>query len=176
MPDNAPPEFALAERIATARELLAAKERVAVAVTDEFLKRHPDWVARYGDLARKRGNEDAAFHVDFLAGAIETGSTAAFCDYARWCSRVLTARNIAPQFLAENLLQIEATLAEGESASRLTLVRPFIRAAVACLDGADDVAARPASSPLEATRTVFLQAILSGRRKQAVEIAREALR
>jgi hypothetical protein len=72
-------------------------------VTDEFLRRHPDWVARYGELARKRGIEDAGFHVDVLAGALETGSPAAFCDYARWCSRLLRSRKIAPQFLAENL-------------------------------------------------------------------------
>ncbi|MBA2269151.1 MAG: hypothetical protein H0W20_00950, partial [Chthoniobacterales bacterium] len=100
----------LAARVATAQQIAAAKESVAAAVTDEFFERHPDWLARYGENGRKRGIEDAGFHIDFLEGAIETGSVAAFCDYARWCSRLLSGYGIAPHFLAENLRQVGQAL------------------------------------------------------------------
>ncbi len=169
------PTAALEARIATARDILAVKQNVASAVTDEFFRRHPDSVVRYGPHGRERAIQDASHHLDFLAGAIEAGSVAAFCDYSRWCSRVVSRYGIAPQFLAENFSQIEAALTQRLTASRAELVVPFVRAAVACLDTNDSVATT-AASPLDATRAVFVQTILSGRRKEAVRIASDALR
>ena len=169
------PVATLEERIATARAILAAKSRVAVAVTDEFFRLHPDWLARYGAAGRERGLEDASYHINFLAGAIETGSFAAFCDYAHWCSRLLSRYGIAPHFFAENLSQIERALGQELPAHRIELVTPFIRAALGCLESTEIAPARP-TSPHHATRAVFLQTILSGRRKDAVRIATQALR
>ncbi len=85
-------------------------------MTDAFLERHPDWVTRYGDRARAAGIEDARFHVQFLAAAIENDSPAAFSDYVRWTTRVLESRGIGREFLRENLLQVreaaEASLSD----------------------------------------------------------------
>lgn len=86
--------------------LRSQRMRAAEYVTHEFLERHPNWRERYGDLAWERGVEDATFHVDFLAGAIERGSPQAFEQYARWTARVLGSRGIAPTFLIENLMQL----------------------------------------------------------------------
>ncbi|HYO13152.1 MAG TPA: cobalamin B12-binding domain protein, partial [Thermoanaerobaculia bacterium] len=72
---------------------------MAEAVTAEFFARHPDWVQRYGDKGWERGIEDAGFHIDFLAGALEVGAPEAFGEYVRWARRVLEARGIAAAFL-----------------------------------------------------------------------------
>jgi hypothetical protein len=100
------------ERREAAEALRRAQEAVAASVTDEFLRRHPDWIERYGDGARKHGLEDARFHLAFLASAMEAGSTASFEAYARWTSRMLASRGIAAAFLAENLAQIGVALDE----------------------------------------------------------------
>ena len=98
-----PPEI----RIPLADKLRTLKQSVAEAVTEEFFRRHPDWLVRYGERGRQRGIEDAQYHLDFLAGAIEVGSDAPFKDYTRWTARMLLSRGIAQDFVAENLRQIE---------------------------------------------------------------------
>jgi len=87
-----------------AAKLAALRPRIAEAVTDAFFQRHPDWFARYGARGRVRGIEDAGFHLDFIAGAVEGQSIAAFENYIRWTTRMLHARGIAPHFCAGRLL------------------------------------------------------------------------
>src|SRR4051794_4024706 len=94
-------------RVQLAECVRGLKARLARAVTDEFFQRHPDWEERYGERGRQRGIEDAGFHLDFLAGAIESGEPAAFESYARWTAGVLGARGIGPH-VAENLEQLSA--------------------------------------------------------------------
>ncbi len=43
----------------------------------------PDWVSRYGERARQFGIEDAGFHQDFLAAAVDSGKTESFAEYSR---------------------------------------------------------------------------------------------
>lgn len=153
--------------------LRSQRMRAAEYVTHEFLERHPDWRERYGDLAWERGVEDATFHVDFLAGALESGSPQAFEQYARWTARVLGSRGIAPTFLIENLMQLadwfETSL--GEDASLVTsYIEAGCAAARAQAEGGDD------GDRLDPDRSLYLQAILAGNRTAALNVALEALR
>jgi hypothetical protein len=59
-----------------------------------------------GERRRKYCREDSAFHIDFLASAIESDSTAAFADYARWLARVLHSHNISPLDAVKNFERI----------------------------------------------------------------------
>ncbi len=174
------------EARALAAKLRLRKPDVALAVTDEFLRRHPDWLERLGDAARVRGLEDAGYHVDFLAGSIECGRCEPFEDYARWTCRVLGARGIAPSFVAENLGQVEArlapSLAPAEQAAVTTLVAAALRAcaaAPAATPWPQETPATPRAvreeQGLALARSLFLQAILAGRRKAAATVASEAL-
>lgn len=152
---------------------------MAEAVTAEFFARHPDWAQRYGDKGWERGIEDAGFHIDFLAGALEVGAPEAFGEYVRWARRVLEARGIAAAFLKENLEQIERELL-----TRLPAVAPEqgeadLRAAFqagfrAC-DGPAEDGGPAGPGELERTKNLFLQAILRGERAAALGIARELL-
>jgi hypothetical protein len=96
------------------------RTRAQEQATDAFYRNHPEWLARFGDRGRDLAHEDAGFHVDFLAGAVEAGEPQAFADYVRWARKVLGARGIRPTFLAEHLGQIGAAFApclEPESAA-----------------------------------------------------------
>jgi methanogenic corrinoid protein MtbC1 len=146
---------------------------VTVQVTEAFLDRHPDWRARYGARAVSAGVQDAGYHLAFLAAALDAGEPQAFVSYARWTARVLGARGIGASFLAENLVQVRDALGTRLGAERGELLAPFFTAALSAL--ATD-AASPPPAPLSLTADVFLQAILTGQRHAAVQIAREALR
>ena len=166
-----------AARCAAAERIRALKESVAEAVTDEFFRRHPDLLARYGEVGRKRGIEDACYHLDFLAAAVESGSVAAFCEYARWCRRLLGPMGLGPHLLAENLVQIGNSLAEKLGASAAAeSIAAFTQGAVqACLETPGE-SLTAAGSLLSDARAVFVQTLLVGRRREALVIARQALR
>lgn len=165
----------------TARHLLAGRirllrDRVAEEVTEDFLRRNPDFVARYGERARRFGIEDARFHADFLAGALECGEPGRFADYARWTARVLRSRGIAAEHLAANLQQLGAALEPHFDAPEGSYLRAILQEGIAAASEEPRPAAAPKESPLGLAGEVFLQAILNGRRQAACNILLEALR
>jgi methanogenic corrinoid protein MtbC1 len=163
----------LPDRTALCRTLRRYEQAIAETVTDTFLERHPDWVTRYGDRARLAGIEDARFHVQFLTAAIERDSRPAFRDYVQWVTRVLGARHIDAVFLWENLDQVQQAAARHLPEADGQLLAGFIEFAKH-----PDPGGPPATTdgPLALTRRLFVQTILTGDRKAALTIAREALR
>ncbi len=165
----------LADRLALARRLRDRKDRIAASVTDEFLRRHPDWVTRYGDRARRHGVEDAGYHIEFLAAAVEAGSMPAFEEYVRWTAGVLAARGIGIEFLAENLVQIERQFSGDLPPTDRDGVAAFLAAGLdACKRGPTQTAL-PREQALDGTVGVFVSALLAAQRKAAVTIALDAL-
>jgi MerR family transcriptional regulator, light-induced transcriptional regulator len=162
------------EHLFLARRLREKKDKVAAAVTEEFLRIHPDWVTRYGERALARGTEDAAYHVEFLASAVDAGSVAAFEDYVRWTTRVLGTRGIDARFVAENLAQIREALRGILSDREEVLAGPFLDAGIAASRAPATGATGLPSVPGDAQR-IFVAALLNGDRKAAATIAREAL-
>jgi methanogenic corrinoid protein MtbC1 len=156
---------------------MARRTPVAEAVTEEFLGRHPDWLGRYGEVARRRGVEDAGFHLDFLAASIEAGSPSAFTDYVQWAARLLHARGIAPEFLSENLEQLARALASHTDPAEQEVVTAYIRAGrEACAVPTAEVERAATDGELGRIQALFLQTILHGRRQTAAGLALEALR
>lgn len=164
-------------RAALAEQMRAVSGDVAADVTDEFLQVHPDWIARYGDRARLLGIEDAKYHISFLAGALEAGAPAAFAEYVRWTSRVLSARGIAPVFLAENLVQVRDTLSKRLQHEASLAFAPYVGQALQSLS-ADESSVHAAvhGDTRELTRGMYLQAVLGGERHAALNVITEALR
>ena len=164
----------LPQRVALADQIRALRQKVGEDVTEEFLSRHPDWLERYGERTRHFGIEDACFHLDFLAGAVEAASLDSFRDYARWTVGMLQARGIGAKLVVENIRQIESALARHVSPMEQEALAAFFQA------GCEAVAPSP-SSPEPATeglalvRNVYLQALLQGSRKPALTVVLEAL-
>ena len=146
---------------------------LAVEVTESFLQRHPSWRERYGARATSEGVKDAGYHLAFLAGAVETEQPSEFAAYVRWAGRVLAARGIGTEFLDENLQQLRDGLQVHCSPAISSVLEPYFSAAREALASEP---AHVATLSLPLTGTVFLQAILTGQRHAAVQIAREALR
>lgn len=162
----------LLERRRLAARIRSSRREVAEEATRSFLSRHPDWVDRYGAAAQSRGEEDAGFHIGFLAAAVEAGEPRAFADYAVWAGGVLGSRGIAPVFLAENLRQIAAAVTERVGDD------PLLQEAVAAASEAVGVGAPPPPSRpvLETERRLYVRAALAGQRGAALGVAQEAVK
>jgi MerR family transcriptional regulator, light-induced transcriptional regulator len=167
--------LSLADRRTLADAVRRERDGVADQVTEEFLRRHPQWVTRYGDLAWTRGVEDARYHIDFLAGAIESGDPRTFADYARWTASVLKSRDIPPESLIENLEQAGDHLRSLLTDVQAAHLGRFIDAGRAAAGQPAEEAAGQ-SNASQAPHRVYLQAILNGDRRAALTVADELLR
>ncbi len=166
-----------ADRRAVGAALRARQAAIARAATDAFLEGHPDWLDRYGEAARLRGEEDAAFHVQFLAGAVVANDPAAFEAYSRWTAGVLSARGIAPRYLAESIGQIRDAALDHLREPGHALVRRIAAEGIQAAEAYESPGAvddRPSEYATE--RSLYLQALRAGDRRAAANIALECVR
>jgi methanogenic corrinoid protein MtbC1 len=162
------------ERRELASRLRDLKQQYAVEINEELLRKYPVWLERFGEAARTHGEEDTAYHIDFLASAIETGTPEAFEEYARWTTRMMASRDIEPVLLADSLRQIPLSLASELDAEQQAVVEELIAAAAEQCTEANITTADPREE-LDDLQSTFLQAILSGDRRAALQVAVEAL-
>lgn len=167
--------FSLAERVALADTIRQLKQPVAEAVTDQFFLLHPDWALRYGERGKVKGIEDARYHIDHLAGAIEAGNVAPFEEYCRWTAGMQRSRAILPLFLVENLQQVEKALAPSFSEQEGEFLAEFIRVGCKAIEGSPNERKEEESGELVPTRNLFLQTLLLGQRKAAATVVLAAV-
>jgi len=169
-----PPSDHLAGNRALADRLRGLKAPVSLAVTRDLFTRHPEWDAQYGPRGAQYCEADIGMHLEFLAAAIEVDRMSSFEEYARWSSRLLNARGIPVAHLLETLSAIRSHLTLSLPPSEVQLIAALVQAAqTACS------APTALTSPrigLEDSRSVYLDAILTGQRKAALTVAKEALR
>ena len=84
---------------------------LADRITREHFNRFPDLAKKYGESGRRRCNEDAAFHLSFLAAAADAGLEVIFTDYVAWAKTVLVARRVPESDLVENMRTVSSVLA-----------------------------------------------------------------
>jgi len=164
----------LAGRSALAARLRKRKGAVAKVVTVEFLRAHPEF-SRFGERAYQRGVEDAEYHVEFLAAAVEAGSATLFGNYLRWTGRVLDARGIGRQLLIDNVHQVTAAVLADEADDAARLVAEITDGAFARLTEPEADPVGEGSTDLASPRELFVEAVLRGERKAAFEVAADAL-
>lgn len=163
-------------RVEIAAAIRAYRTAVAEEVTNQFLRRHPDWLERYGDRARRFGIEDAGYHQDFLAAAIESGELDAFQEYSAWASRMLKARSIDANFLAENLEQIGHSFWIRLPQADAAVVDLFIRSGVERCLRAETGSEPPAGEAFRQLVVLYTDAALTGNRHPALNLLLEAIR
>jgi len=165
-----------AARFDLARRLLAVKEAIADGMSEEFFTVHPEFLSQFGEHGRQHCTADARFHVESLAGAIQSGSPEAFAEYARWAARVLAARGIEAHTLEENFDQLENQIgATLEDQDRRVVSRFLSSGRRACTEPMPREETRVAQGPAGLAQQVFLAAILAGERSLALTIVETAL-
>jgi len=148
-------------------------DELASAITDRHFAVHPELLERYPAIGRQRCLEDARFHLQYLASAIEAGNRAIFLDYIAWAKVMLAKRNVPANDLGENLRVIAMTLTPQTHPKALEL----IDAAIAELPSMpDDVPSQlDPRAPLWQVASSYLDALLRGSRREAMEAITRAL-
>ncbi len=151
-------------------------EELASAITDRHFAAHPELLARYPAVGRQRCLEDARFHLQYLASALDAGSNAIFLDYIAWAKVMLATRNVPANDLAGNLRIMKGSLADLLGAGSAEAGR-YIDAAIAALPSMpDDVPSHlDPRAPLWANASEYLNALLRGSRIEAMRAVTAAL-
>jgi hypothetical protein len=85
--------------------------RISADVMDEIWRDEPFWEQRFGERGRRRMTEDAAFHAEYLAQAIEAADGGVMKRYATWLQSVLTTRGMSTRHLDENFARLAKAIA-----------------------------------------------------------------
>ncbi len=170
-----PPVRSLDERRELVARLRARKPYVAKAVTEDFLRIHPDFATKYGQRGFERGIEDAGHHLEYLCAAIEADSSQLLAGYLSWTERVLEARGIGGALSRENVEQVVDEAKKGLSDEAADLVDRVFRDALGSPPILLPHERREKRAALDGLRTSFTAAVLSGQRRIAVQLALDAL-
>lgn len=100
--------------------------RISARVMEEMWQ-DPFWEKRFGQRGRARAKEDAAFHVEYLAQAVEMSDVDVMKRYAFWLQTILTTRGMSTRHLDDNFARLAEALARH---------LPETEAAVEYLEGA----------------------------------------
>ena len=167
---------AFQERGLLANKIRRARQATAETITEEFFRNHQSGpIARMGERGRAFCLEDAGYHLDFLAGALQAGAPQAFHGYVRWTSNVLRARAIPPQCLLENLRLLALVLERQLEPGEMSQLRAYLELGQEALEDLLESAPQ-GDEDLLLSQQLYQQAILGGHRKVAWNVVREALR
>ncbi len=163
------------DRLELGHRLRNLRGEMTQAVSEELCTRRPERFSGPRKPTRQAWAEEAGEHLDFLAGALEGGSLAAFEEYARWRSRVLISRAHSAGDLVEDFEEMEAWLGTRLEPAEQDLVVQALRAGAQAAGDLGVSPARPAPTRLREIQERFLSTILKGDRREATGLALEAL-
>lgn len=145
---------------------------LAREINDAFLEAHPDFVDRFGAKAKLRGEEDAGFHLHFLAEAILAESAQAFIDYIRWVKILLASRKMPAEDLLRYLQQMRETISRLADYEERELILFFMDAAIADLPTAPNTLPSFISpeKPYSHLANQFLEKLLLMERDVALDV------
>jgi len=166
------------DRLELGHRLRNLRGEMAKALAHESGTGHPEPLPGSGRPGGRAVEADAGEPLDFLAGALEGGSLAAFEEYARWKSRVLESRALSAGEVVRDFENMEAWLGTRLPPTEQQLVAQALRAGAQAAARADagHSGVRTGPSPLQAVQERFLQVILKGDRREATRLSLEALK
>ena len=143
----------------------ARLDELALAITGE------QDLSRYPPHGRARCLEDARFHLQYLATALEAGSVAMFLDYIGWTKVLLARRNVGEADLVENLRILARHVREMPDALS------YVETAIAELPAMPDDAPSHLDprAPLWSVASAYLAAVLDCDRQRAQQLVLDAL-
>lgn len=149
----------------TAQYIRTHLDDLATAITDRHFAVHAQ------PMNRTRCLEDARFHLQYLATALDADSPAMFVDYIGWTKIVLAKRNIPQDDLVNNLEIMATVLPEHAEAI------DYLRAAIEQLPALpEDVPSfLDPRQPMWAVASEYLRALLRGSRIDASLVITNAI-
>lgn len=155
----------------SADTIRASLDGLALAITNEQVAVHPEAFARRGPTGRTRCLEDARFHLQYLATALDAESVPMFLDYIGWTKVVLARRHVGERDLLTNLQIL------GRAVRDMPDAEAYVQTAIDELPAmTDDVPSHlDPRAPLWSVASEYLTALLRGGRRDALQIVLTAL-
>lgn len=122
-----------AQRTAAER-LMAERDALAQAITDQLYAEMPGLLERYGAEGRARCLEDLGFNLDHLAPAVELEAPEMFARYVRWLVELLEARGVGREEVARSLRLTDRLVAARFTADEAEAVSVCVRAGLAAVE------------------------------------------
>ena len=95
-----------------AAALEEASGALAARLTERHFARWPELAARFGAMTRQRCEEDARFHLRYLAQTFALGIPELFGRYLAWAVPMLASRKVPKTDLRADMEELRALLAE----------------------------------------------------------------
>lgn len=159
-------DLALAKQVRERLEPLALK-----ALEIQYEKQKGFW-EKYGEAARRKGAEDAKYHFQFLAEAIEAGDPTIFLDYVQWLKGLFAGLRFPHDALPVCLVAMRESL---QSLLGIDTIRPacdLIESALAHLPSFEEPTQSyiTPENPQSTLARAYLQKLLEGDRRGAAEL------
>ena len=154
----------------------AVRQECIQHVTQAVYDRHAEALARFGPRGRQACSQDIGRHLDCLQAVLQTGETAAFVDYVVWLRGVLHGHGMPAQHLDDALAAMAEHLrsqAGEEPGAAAFLVIGEARAALSDKHAVVRFGQQRLAPLAQAPQ--FQQALLEGRRNQAVNSLSQAM-
>jgi len=156
---------------AAASALHGRGEELATQLADRHFARHPEAAGGWGKGGPGFTRQDVRLQVEFAAAALELASPSGFADFVRWTVRVLAARGIGSDAVAESLELLHEAAGRLLAADQMVPLASVLAAGRAAAAGSSATAAGGGRAPAAEAVTAYLQAVLAGRRDAAVAVA-----
>jgi len=159
------------------REAIEARRDLATAIVQHQWKVRPDLERRYGPSGFSKCLEDAHFHLQYLAEAIEASEPALFVDYVAWAKVMLASRNVPSEDLANTLQVLRDVLVKQLPNEMHDLVCSFVNRALERLPQYPSLIPSlfQEGEPLVALGSSYLHALLRYERHTAVKLVEDAV-
>lgn len=142
---------------------------------DRQFSRHPELEERFGPVGRLKCTDDAGHHLDYLRQAVEVRDASLFVNYVTWVANVLQERGVPSTDLSRFLGYLSEVVSE--QIPTATDAAGILQAGIEALEHpisppASHLSGEAATAELAQK---YLDALLRGDRRQAMELVRLAL-
>lgn len=160
-----------------ADQLNTRRPELAAALVEREFSRHPDLITRYGPTGRAKSEQDAGYHLAYLAQALAMDNRALFIDYVGWAKVMLAQRQVRAADLAFHLECLAEILVEILPTPAGPAAAEFVRAALAAMpDQPDDLPTfLHEGAPLSPLAHQYLEALRRGERQLASRLILDAV-
>lgn len=160
----------------TADLILAQKETIATAIAKyQYNQYSQDWSQAKPSHFQK-SVRDIAYHLDYLAEAINADQTSLFEDYISWAKALFAGLNFPDTVLPQTLESMRAIIKESLPIESHSVINRYLDAGLTqCAEAPEQPDSHMTPSPLSDLAQTYLNALLTGKRHEASQLILDAV-
>ena len=161
----------------TSQAIMARRDPIAEVMIRQQYQRHPELAQSYGESGRRKCEQDARTHLEYLAQALAVAQPVLFSDYVGWARVMLGGRQIPVEDLVENLecmcVALQSTLPEPAAQMSVEYVRESLVPLASEREPLPSFLVE--GQALSSLARDYLDALLAGKRQLASQLITEAV-